>query len=1193
MASALQQALDSSFDPMSFLLTNSYIPELTTSFQSSFTILSQNLNLTTNIYSFPALSFSGRILTCKYFQTFGIVWTHSYSQKCEDYLHKHIPNELHDNVYKLIKMDTHTFEIDFYHRVDSFATAEWWFGGDGDTIYISDIPFRDAWNIRLPLEKLITSQNSHLIIDARIIFSPLLFQSQLDYIDGLQKVPASLICLGLAPYKSEYFLSSHSGLDYRVLMYWLDQCGHQPIIIFSEPPPSSSILGSTACSVSGLDIISSLLLDKNESVGNESPLCIRDIFHNFHSNDNMHTVMFVSTFGINLLSQSFAYGDERSHTISDYTTMLSILINTLSSLEHGPTSSVEVRSFWKPIWDFLGIEIELEFSVEFNDINNSPVSQRSPLQDRGYMGPERVESGTDKVQAAERNMQTSECRQRGSIEPTITLLRIRKHLLETITDLLVIYDTDEFAEESFEAQVTKLRDVIVLDCAADSCSGLPTGSRHNLAGPVDIVPVINEALQLYLVGTEGLRPCRRPPRRLQMPLPKIESSTPPAASHGDSGRDPHMTEHGFHAPFHSPTTPLPLQPHQPLLCSSRGARDLLVAALTDIVLSQCAPSKVEENATLHSVIHASQVSVFRALVDKIGRYDDVERGGGGKYVESRGGGKYAGGTNSDGGEEVNMGSSHDYSNISHETSASLDGERAAQYMRAERLLQKDNSQLHNITSPGIFVAMGEVHILIFVLHSQLNIAQQVVQMWRESCANERTCLVYVRYSIQVVPVEEMTGIHIYRRAHCCDNDSESQSHSRHCSNCTSSSSSSGGYLARRPSLRSSFLSAADYIDAVASRQDIVVILVGLEALFSFPQPAGVNSSVTVAQWRQSMKSATAIPAAGEGDGGEEAWRGRRREDEGRSGERGRERGSKKGRHAVDLLRSIGIIPSVGYGENGLYRLSSHIMVGSYGDDTSDSTDTSHSNNNFQQQLQHTCNHDSCECEVETRWNFNVIAGSAKWLRHMLREIRKDPVYLFSDASPRSSPRSSASSSSSTGTGSLDGGSWGVRCASVQYALRHPHIVSIDSEYDAFDVPTGRKILQRLSNFVNTEDKKENKRWTVTSGGEEVPECGFRKLCSTAEWSAQVWVTAVDDRAKRVFSVDANRREESGRIDKEKIFLSELQRSLRARPRQTQWEQRGRDQAQLVLQVNEAVFAASSFNTTVTAIPLNHFHCYQL
>lgn len=131
-----------------------------------------------------------------------------------------------------------------------------------------------------------------------------------------------------------------------------------------------------------------------------------------------------------------------------------------------------------------------------------------------------------------------------------------------------------------------------------------------------------------------------------------------------------------------------------------------------------------------------------------------------------------------------------------------------------------------IPAPSVSVADGEVHVLLFVLPHQLPFAQRKVQQWREGC-DVKTCQIYVRYSIEMLP----RGLSGPGYDHKCL-DMATEASRRTCE-----------AVWAMPSLRAAHLAAWEYTEAVAAVNDLVVLLVGVGAIASFPQPGKLRSSL--------------------------------------------------------------------------------------------------------------------------------------------------------------------------------------------------------------------------------------------------------------------------------------------------------------------------------------------------------------
>lgn len=116
--------------------------------------------------------------------------------------------------------------------------------------------------------------------------------------------------------------------------------------------------------------------------------------------------------------------------------------------------------------------------------------------------------------------------------------------------------------------------------------------------------------------------------------------------------------------------------------------------------------------------------------------------------------------------------------------------------------------------PNVYVVVdADVYILIYVTPAHLHIAEYVVNHWQKHCTCQM-CFAFVKYLI--MPLHEESDVHH-------SNESGSRNGQKRSS------------LDAVPSLRSVLLSVKQIVEDVATKKDLMVVLVGLRALLSFRQ----------------------------------------------------------------------------------------------------------------------------------------------------------------------------------------------------------------------------------------------------------------------------------------------------------------------------------------------------------------------
>lgn len=145
------------------------------------------------------------------------------------------------------------------------------------------------------------------------------------------------------------------------------------------------------------------------------------------------------------------------------------------------------------------------------------------------------------------------------------------------------------------------------------------------------------------------------------------------------------------------------------------------------------------------------------------------------------------------------------------------------YERKKHLMNKKNYP--------IAVSDGLVHVLLFVLPEQLQAAQEIVHSWRHNCFIKHTCAMYSRYYINLAlpnNFDEYLAPQMLKGDPSCNRKI----------NCSE-------ILEKVPSIRSSILQVEDIVNYFVTPLDVVVVLIGMEAIRSFPQPAASNDAKTL------------------------------------------------------------------------------------------------------------------------------------------------------------------------------------------------------------------------------------------------------------------------------------------------------------------------------------------------------------
>lgn len=143
------------------------------------------------------------------------------------------------------------------------------------------------------------------------------------------------------------------------------------------------------------------------------------------------------------------------------------------------------------------------------------------------------------------------------------------------------------------------------------------------------------------------------------------------------------------------------------------------------------------------------------------------------------------------------------------------------YERKKHVMNKRNFD--------IAVSDGLVHVVLCVLPEQLHAAQEIVHSWRHNCLIKHTCAMYTRYHINLVLPKNMEK---YAESHAYEGGSKCNRNI-----------SCFEVLQQEPSVRSSLIQVDDIINYFVTPLDVVVILVGMEAILSFPQPATSNNGL--------------------------------------------------------------------------------------------------------------------------------------------------------------------------------------------------------------------------------------------------------------------------------------------------------------------------------------------------------------
>jgi hypothetical protein len=115
---------------------------------------------------------------------------------------------------------------------------------------------------------------------------------------------------------------------------------------------------------------------------------------------------------------------------------------------------------------------------------------------------------------------------------------------------------------------------------------------------------------------------------------------------------------------------------------------------------------------------------------------------------------------------------------------------------------------------------SDAHVFLFVLPEQFQVAQALVDRWYKACEGHNTCFLYVKTSVVVVHAEE---------ASTTDDSFSWQEDMRRNA---------------RPSLRSSLLMLDDAMERGSLADDLIVVLVGMQAALSFAAP-GTQHSVLI------------------------------------------------------------------------------------------------------------------------------------------------------------------------------------------------------------------------------------------------------------------------------------------------------------------------------------------------------------
>jgi hypothetical protein len=145
-------------------------------------------------------------------------------------------------------------------------------------------------------------------------------------------------------------------------------------------------------------------------------------------------------------------------------------------------------------------------------------------------------------------------------------------------------------------------------------------------------------------------------------------------------------------------------------------------------------------------------------------------------------------------------------------------------------------------NPVSMLAEGDVYVLVFVSFFHLAIAEKEIFRWKTSCASA-LCHVVIKYLI--LPIYSFEENQVFTRYQQLENCLQDGIHSM--DDCESvlkdKTQIMDAYFSSKPTLRTVFLETKTFLKEIYSQSHIIVLLQGLEMIYSFVPPSSVSDPV--------------------------------------------------------------------------------------------------------------------------------------------------------------------------------------------------------------------------------------------------------------------------------------------------------------------------------------------------------------
>jgi hypothetical protein len=163
-------------------------------------------------------------------------------------------------------------------------------------------------------------------------------------------------------------------------------------------------------------------------------------------------------------------------------------------------------------------------------------------------------------------------------------------------------------------------------------------------------------------------------------------------------------------------------------------------------------------------------------------------------------------------------------------------------------------------NPVSMLAEGDVYVLVFVSFFHLAIAEKEIFRWKTSCVSA-VCHVVIKYLI--IPIYSFEENQIFTRYQQLENCLHDEVHSKE--DCESVLKDKrqimDEYFSSKPAIRTVFLETKMFLKEIYSQSHIIVLLQGLEMIYSFIPPSSVSDPVQESLANHSLSTYCQLPNA--------------------------------------------------------------------------------------------------------------------------------------------------------------------------------------------------------------------------------------------------------------------------------------------------------------------------------------------